>query len=556
MKTYYKNLIGLALAAPLVACNKAEQRPNIIFFLVDDYGWAESSLAFGEEVYPMNERYHTPNMERLAKMGVMMTNAYACPVSTPTRTAMMTGMNAAHMGITSFNSILKDKPSDAIGGAPGTTNENLSDIFANPEWNHNGICPESFADEVERYGLNHTLYCTPMVEVLKDVGYFTINIGKAHWSTGGTPAANPFNLGFLINVAGSSNGHPRSYLGREFYGNTPQLWDLAAIQNMSQYYDTDVHLTDALTMEALKSLDYPIEQGIPFYLYLSHHAPHTPIQGDERFLQKYLDAGLDIGQARYASLVEGMDKSLGDVLDFVQERGIADNTIIIFMSDNGGQSVGSPKGGVPHTQNLPLREGKGSCYEGGIRIPLIFHWPGKTAADVRINTPVICEDMFATILDMAGVERYSTLQERDGESLVRLITDGSQYVAKAKQRGEITTRKQANRFVVPASVSGLEPDRELIFHYPHQWRVEDQPDIDFLSAIRSGDWKLVYRMHDAALELYNLAEDIGEQRNLAEEHPERVKAMAARLSNRLREWQAPMPTVRATGKRVPMPDEL
>ena len=560
MKPINKTVCSLAALAPLAMAQSANagQRPNIIFFLVDDFGWTETSLPFGEETYPNNLRFHTPNMERLARTGVMMTNAYACPVSTPTRTSMMTGMNAAHMGITSYCSLYKDTCPDAIGGRPGTTNANEDDIFAHPEWNYNALCPASFRNEADSiaYGLNRTLYATPMVEILRDAGYHTIHVGKAHWAPTGTPGSNPYNMGFTVNIAGSGNGHPQSYLPEEHFGNLPKRGTYASVQNMSQYYGSGIHLTEALTLEALKTLEDPIRRKQPFYLYFAHYSNHTPIQRDERFIRKYLDAGMDEQQARYASMVEGMDKSLGDVLDYLEAKGIADDTIILFMSDNGGHCLGQDKGGEPHTQNLPLREGKASVYEGGIRVPLIFRWPGKAAEGTRLNTPVINEDIFPTILEMAGVKHYETVQECDGLSLVKLITAGSKMVAKAQKRGEIATRKEVNAFVVPASVSGVDPERELIFHYPHQYRGEDQDDIDFMSAVRKGDWKLVYRMHTGELELYNLRDDIGERNDLAASHPERVAELAKALGDRLRAWKAPMPTVRATGKPVPMPDEL
>ena len=448
MKPVNKTVCSLAALAPLAMAQSANagQRPNIIFFLVDDFGWTETSLPFGEETYPNNLRFHTPNMERLARTGVMMTNAYACPVSTPTRTSMMTGMNAAHMGITSYCSLYKDTCPDAIGGRPGTTNANEDDIFAHPEWNYNALCPASFRNEADSiaYGLNRTLYATPMVEILRDAGYHTIHVGKAHWAPTGTPGSNPYNMGFTVNIAGSGNGHPQSYLPEEHFGNLPKRGTYASVQNMSQYYGSGIHLTEALTLEALKTLEDPIRRKQPFYLYFAHYSNHTPIQRDERFIRKYLDAGMDEQQARYASMVEGMDKSLGDVLDYLEAKGIADDTIILFMSDNGGHCLGQDKGGEPHTQNLPLREGKASVYEGGIRVPLIFRWPGKAAEGTRLNTPVINEDIFPTILEMAGVKHYETVQECDGLSLARLITAGSKMVAKAQKRGEIATRKEVN----------------------------------------------------------------------------------------------------------------
>ena len=518
-------LTAAALAPLALAGCTREQKPNIVLFLIDDYGWTDSSVEYDGVQYPYNLRFHTPNMQRLADAGVMMSNAYACPVSTPTRVCMMTGSNAARLRITNFTSLEKDKPSDAIGGAPGSVNPNLSDIFANPEWNHNGICPEKCLRDSSVYGLNHTAAVTPLVQLLADAGYFTVHAGKAHWAPAGTPGTNPYNYGFAVNIAGGSNGHPRSYLGQENYGNTKEMWDLAAIQNMTEYYGTEVNLTEALTREALKALEYPVRHGKPFYLYMSHHGTHTPIQQDARFVQKYLDAGMNPKEAAYASMVESVDWSLGEVMDWLDARGIAGNTVILFMSDNGGQSVGSAKGGPDHTQNLPLREGKASVYEGGIRVPMIFHWPGRTSHRLE-GTPAMPEDIFPTLLDIAGVRTWRSVQKVDGISLL------------------------------PTFLKGAPIRRDLIFHYPHQWRVEDQPDIDFLSAIRRDDWKLVYRMHTGELELYNLKEDIGEKKDVASNNPELVRELSKALSDSLRSWNASMPTVRSTDLPVPFPDEL
>lgn len=551
-----------AIIAPLLATASAfaqnKDRPNIIFFIVDDFGWTETSLPFGDEVYPRNRQFHTPNMERLAKQGTMLTNAYACSLSTATRTSLLTGMNSAHSHITSFSSLYKDIVPDAIGGHPGAVNPNLDDIFAHPKWNYNALCPAQFDNDEDRatYGLNNTTYATPLPQLLRDSGYHTIHVGKAHWAPAGTPGSNPYNMGFVVNIAGAQNGHPKSFLPEDNFGNLPGQGDYGSVQNMSQYYGSTVHLTDAITREALKALEHPIKQHIPFFLYFAHYTNHTPIQRDNRFFQKYLDEGLDEGEARYASMVEGMDVSLGQVLDYIEEKGIADNTVIVFYSDNGGHSVGGEKGGILHTQNLPLREGKGSVYEGGIRVPMMVSWPGKVAEDTRINTPVVVEDFFPTFCELANVENPETVQTRDGQSIVRLVTEGSKYVAEAKKAGKIKNQFEANRFAVPESVSGIKDNRSLVFHYPHQLRFEDQDDIDFMSAVRQGDWKLVYRMHTADLELYNLRDDIEERDNLASRYPERVKKMSKDLGNLLRGWNASMPTVRATGEAVPMPDKL
>lgn len=545
-----KHLTGLSLLAPAVAF--AADRPNIVFFIVDDMGWVDSSVAYGEQVYPNNLRYNTPNMQRLASQGVMLTNAYACPVSTPTRTSLLTGVNAAHSRITNWTSTMRDTPSDATGGAvammqSGANHDNTT-RFVRPEWNLNGMSPTE--------GVENTLYATPLPQLLKEAGYYTIHVGKAHWASAGTPGASPYNMGYVVNITGNVAGMPRSYLSEENYGNTPEKWNLLAVQNMTEYYGTGIHLTEALTREALKTLDYPIMHDEPFYLYFAHYATHTPIQRDPRFVQKYLDAGMDEGQARYASMVEGVDKSLGDLLDYLDAKGVADDTIIIFMTDNGGNAENKSKGGVRFMHNLPLRNGKGSVYEGGVRVPLMVKWKGKVAPATRVNTPVICEDLFPTILQMAGVKNYDVVQEVDGKSLVNLVTKGSKLAAKATKRGDIADQKAANAFVVPESVSGIDPNRTLIFHYPHQWKPYDLEDIDFLSAVRKGDWKLVYRMRTGKLELYNLKSDIGEQSDLSSVYPERVKELAAELSSKLRGWNSPMPRLRETGKSVPLPDEL
>ena len=545
-----KHLTGLSLLAPAVAF--AADRPNIVFLIVDDMGWVDSSVAYGEQVYPNNLRYNTPNMQRLASQGVMLTNAYACPVSTPTRTSLLTGVNAAHSRITNWTSTMRDTPSDATGGAvammqSGANHDNTT-RFVRPEWNLNGMSPTE--------GVENTLYATPLPQLLKEAGYYTIHVGKAHWASAGTPGASPYNMGYVVNITGNVAGMPRSYLSEENYGNTPEKWNLLAVQNMTEYYGTGIHLTEALTREALKTLDYPIMHDEPFYLYFAHYATHTPIQRDPRFVRKYLDAGMDEGQARYASMVEGVDKSLGDLLDYLDAKGVADDTIIIFMTDNGGNAENKSKGGVRFMHNLPLRNGKGSVYEGGVRVPLMVKWKGKVAPATRVNTPVICEDLFPTILQMAGVKNYDVVQEVDGKSLVNLVTKGSKLAAKATKRGDIADQKAANAFVVPESVSGIDPNRTLIFHYPHQWKPYDLEDIDFLSAVRKGDWKLVYRMRTGKLELYNLKSDIGEQSDLSSVYPERVKELAAELSSKLRGWNSPMPRLRETGKSIPLPDEL
>jgi len=544
MKPVTKTLATLAITAPLAACTVGEERPNIVLFLIDDLGWLDTSVAFGEEVYPFNLRHDTPNIAALAEQGAILTSAYVCPVSTPTRTSIMSGMNAAHTRITNYTSVNKDWNPDATD----TPSEKLDDTVERTDWNINGITPHG--------GLDRAVHVTPYPQILKDNGYYTIHVGKGHWAPNGTPAANPYNMGFCVNVAGQVAGKPRSYYGEENYGNTKDKWNYFSVQNMTEYYGTETHLTEALTLEAIKTLDYPIDNGIPFYLNFCHHAVHTPIHRDLRFFQKYVDRGMDEGQARFASMCEGVDKSLGDLMAYLEQRNVLDNTIIVFMSDNGGNSENLSKGGVRHTQNSPLREGKGSCYEAGIRVPMVVYWKGKVAASTRLNTPVVAEDLYPTILEMAGIEEYKTVQQIDGKSIVRLLTAGSKMAKEAMESGQITDQKQANNFVVPLSVSGIDPQREVLAHFPHQWKPYQLHDIDYMSSLRKGDWKIVYRHREQTLELYNIGEDITERNDLSKEREEVLKEMADALTAKLEGYDALLPTFRATGERVPMPNQL
>lgn len=538
-------LASLALAAPLAGCTAEDERPNIVLFLIDDLGWLDTSVAFGEEVYPFNLRHDTPNIAALAEQGATMTSAYVCPVSTPTRTSIMSGMNAAHTRITNYTSVDKDWNPDAND----TPSAQDNDVLLRTDWNINGVTP---SDEP----LANSVQITPYPQILKDNGYYTIHVGKGHWAPNGTPAANPLNMGFCVNVAGQVAGKPRSYYGEENYGNTEDKWNYFSVQNLTEYYGTPTHLTEALTLEAIKTLDYPIDNGIPFYLNFCHHAVHTPIHRDPRFFQKYVDRGMDEGQARFASMCEGMDKSLGDLVAYLKERDVFDNTIIVFMSDNGGNSENLTKGGVRHTQNSPLREGKASCYEAGIRVPMVVYWRGKVAAGTRINTPVVAEDLYPTILEMAGVENYQSVQQIDGQSIVRLLTDGSAAVRKAMDEGVITSQQQANDFQIAEEISGIDPQREVLAHYPHQWKPYQLRDIDYMSSLRKGDWKIVYRHREQTLELYNIGDDITERNDLSQSHPEILRQMSDALTAKLESYDALLPTFRATGEEIPMPNEL
>ncbi|WP_234408582.1 sulfatase-like hydrolase/transferase [Marinilabilia salmonicolor] len=259
-------------------------------------------------------------MEKLAEEGVKFTQAYACAVCSPTRVSLISGMNAARHRVTNWTlkrNASNDRPHPSL---------NL------PQWNVNGPQP---TDSIE-----NSVHITPLPKILQDHGYYTVHSGKAHWGAIGTPAENPINLGFDVNIAGHAAGGPGSFLGEKNYSaqwrNGGTQWDVPGLE---KYHGTDTYLTEALTIEAIKALQKPVSQRQPFYLYMAHYAVHVPIEKDKRFIQKYLDKGLDETEAAYASMIEGMDKSLGDLMTFLDKNNLTENTIILFMSDNGGLSA-------------------------------------------------------------------------------------------------------------------------------------------------------------------------------------------------------------------------
>lgn len=495
-------IAGRAEAAP------AGERPNIILFLVDDMGWQDTSLPFWTEKTPYNEVYETPNMERLARQGMMFTQAYASSVSSPSRCSLLTGMNAARHRVTNWTF-----PKN------GST-DRKSDVLDFPAWNVNGICQVA--------GIPHTYQVTALPQLLKDNGYHTIHCGKAHFGAINTPGENPHHFGFEVNIAGHAGGGLASYLGERNFGNKEDgnAAHPFAIPGLESYWGEDIFVTEALTIEALKALKKAQQYEQPFFLYMSHYAIHVPIDKDMRFYNKYIDKGLTPQEAAYASLIEGMDKSLGDLMDYLEENDLSDNTIILFMSDNGGlSSEPNWRSGAIHTQNYPLNSGKGSAYEGGIREPMIVSWPGKVHPDSRCDKQLIIEDFFPTILDMAGVEEYTTVQPIDGISFLPMLVDSD------------------NSSQV----------RTLIWNFPNLWG-NTGPGIGPTCTIRQGDWKLIYYYETGKKELFNIREDIGEKNNRADSQPARVKQLSAELGSRLRAMDAQRPAFKATGEAVPWPD--
>ncbi|MCE6992131.1 sulfatase [Dyadobacter sp. CY323] len=512
MRRFFTSMLvlGSALIFLSLTPRQQAQKPNIIVFLVDDMGWQDTSVPFWTKTTEFNKRYHTPNMERLAKAGMKFTNAYAMPVCTPSRVSLLTGVNAAHHRVTHWTSPDKNKNTD------------FADSDLHPvDWNINGFSPTA--------GVPHTFYATALPEVLKENGYYTIHSGKAHFGSKDTPGSDPKNSGFLINIAGSEIGHPASYLGKKNYDNPKNgRSDRNAVSGLEAYHGSDVFLSDAITTEALKALETPIKDKKPFFLYLAHYAVHVPLNADKRFVDKYLKTGLDSTEAKYAALVEGMDNSLGDVMDFLSEKKIAENTVILFMSDNGGLSRSPARGGKAWTHNLPLKAGKGSVYEGGIREPMLVSWPGIIKPGSVTDQYVIIEDFFPTILEIAGIKSPKLTQQPDGKSFVQLLKNPS----------------------------FSDKNRELVWHHPNRWVPEEGPNIHYSSAFRKGDWKLIYDYKKAKLELYNLKEDISEEKDLALANPQKVKELAVLFTNQLKKWDAQMPVLKTTGKRVPWPDEV
>ena len=480
--------------------------PNIILFLVDDMGWQDTSVPFWTEKTELNSRYNTPNMERLAQQGMKFTQAYATAVCTPTRVSLMSGMNTARHRVTNWT-IKRD-----INMIP------LPEGFKTPDWNVNGA---QSSDSIP-----HSVHITSLPQILKDKGYETIIVGKAHFGALGTPSANPLNLGFDVNIGGHAAGQPGSYYGTDNFRDLNRKDTNYDVPSLEKYHGKNIFLTEALTQEAIIAMDNAVADKKPFYLYMSQYALHTPIQGDPRFEQKYTDKGLDPIEAKYASLIEGMDKSLGDILDHLDEKNLAENTIILFMSDNGGLSA-VDRGGEKHTHNKPLSSGKGSAHEGGIREPMLVKWPGITKPNSTTDDFVIIEDYFPTILEMAGISQYKTVQIIDGKSFTPIL------------KGE----NQDNN------------NRALFWHYPNYWGPTG-PGIGASSTIRKGDYKLIYYHLNGSFELFNITNDIGETTNLVTKEPQKAKSLASELGNYLRSVNAQMPTDNKTNKLLPWPDEV
>jgi arylsulfatase A-like enzyme len=467
------------------------ERPNILFVLVDDMGWQDTSEPFlfdenGQQVLtPLNQHYRTPSMEALADDGMKFTTAYATPVCTPSRNSWLTGLNSARHHVTNWTTRTGAESGGASGGLNSPT-----------DW--------------LRGGLSDTLPTLP--GLLREAGYRTIHAGKAHF--GATSfARDPLNIGFDINIAGSEIGQPGSYSGD--YGQSTG-WP---VPDLEAYRNTGTHLTEALTLAMGDAMADAVSDGVPFFAYMAHYALHAPFETDSRFADHYPE--LSGSLLAYATLIEGMDKSLGDLRARLVELGVAENTLIVFMSDNGGDA---PYADV-NDSNAPLRHKKGSKYEGGVRVPLMFSWAARNPANrfqqdlpipanSREDDLVAVFDLFPTFAALAGVTPPDGL---DGVDLTPYLE----------------------------GTPGTHRPQELLIHFPHNHRS------DFFSILREGDWKLIYNYIDGSVELYNLAQDLSETTNLAAAEPQRVAVLGRKMARALAAAGAQWPVSTADGSEVP-----
>ena len=410
-------------------------QPNVVLFLVDDLGWKDLGCQ-GSDIF------ETPAADRLAAAGVRFTQAYAaCPVCSPSRAALMTGKTPARVGFTGHIT------------ATGKHRYPADGRIVPPDDN-----------------LNLPLSETTIAEALQAVGYATASVGK--WHLGG-PDYWPERQGFDVNVAGHTHGSPSSYWFP--YLNPDQPWN-SNMPNLEGGREGE-YLTERLTDEAIRFIERNREQ--PFFLYMTHYAVHVPLQAPPDLVAKYQrklakrPAPVD---ATYAAMVETADRSLARLLAALDRLELADDTLVLFTSDNGGLA--------DVTDNRPLRAGKGFLYEGGVRVPLLARWPGKAPAGRVVMAPVIGTDLYATIAEAAGAR---STHAADSRSLVPLLTGA------AESLGD-----------------------EIYWYYPHYSPQARQPG----AALRVGNWKLIEHYDPPAVELYDLAEDPGEERDLATTLPE------------------------------------
>jgi arylsulfatase A-like enzyme len=484
-------IIAVMAAMCTAGVTVAADKPNVVVFLVDDMGLMDTSVQFivdaegKPEKHPLNDFFRTPNMERLAKQGIRFTDFYANSVCSPTRASILTGQSAARHRTTQF--ISPDKNNRGTFGPNG--------------WQWKGILPDTVT----------------LPKVVKTAGYHSIHSGKAHFGPTGSFAADPINCGFDVNIAGCAYGRPSSYYGQDGYGNI-RGGKNRAVPGLEKYHGTDVHLTEACTIEFNAELERTVKGGKPFFGYLSHYAVHSPFQVDQRFAKNYPEKkGKELA---FATLIEGMDKSLGDVLDKLEALGVAEDTLVIFLGDNG---TDAPLGATHSIAcAAPLRAKKGTHYEGGMRVPFIAAWAKpnpENAHQKQLPIP-------------AGA-----IQRQIGDVTELLPTIANLVGAKVPADHVVDGRDLAVRLSGKKDAGKTE---SFLMHFPHSHRSS------YFTSYRKGDWKLIYHYQPGSeankkapktkfprYELFNLKTDRDESTNLADKHPEKLKALVQAMAAEL-----------------------
>ena len=459
-----KTLFSFLFVFILFSCNQKvkkdikESPPNILLINIDDMGWRDVG-------FMGSEYYETPNIDALAADGMIFTNAYAAAANcAPSRACMMSGQWTPRHGIYTVGNSDRGKSKDRKI-IPITNNEYIDE--------DNVLIPE----------------------ILKQAGYSTCHAGKWHLND------DPLQSGFDVNIGGSHAGNPGSYYPP--YKNVPSLTPPS-----DDYYLTNLVMDN--TLEFLKSMN-----DKPFFLYYSPYAVHTPIHPVKHLLPKYEGKDEWNGQnnAKYATMLENLDIQIGRMIQLLRESGKLKNTFILFTSDNGGHY------GI--TKQWPLRSGKGSYYEGGIREPMFAYWQGKISEGTTSDIPVTNLDFYPTILELAGIPKQVE-KTLDGNSILPVLTKNT----------------------------GLE-ERPLFWHFPiylQAYVKNDTTTQDPLfrtrpgSAIRLGNWKLIQYFENNDIEMYNLKEDLGEKNNLAHSNPEKTKELLGVLEKWRDATNAPVPT--------------
>ena len=437
-------------------------RPNIVVFVADDLGWSDLG-------YSGSSFYESPNIDVLSKRGMVFTNAYSNgPNCAPSRASLMSGMYTPRHGIYTVASSARGKSKD----------RRLVPIENNTV----------LRDNIDT-----------LPEQLRTLGYRTGHFGK--WHLG----ADPTTQGMDVNIAGREWGSPSGGGYRSPF----------AFPNLKSDKPGE-YLTDRISEAACEFIRNSKDK--PFFVYLSHYSVHTPIQPKTQYLEHFKNKPGDRGHnnSGYAAMIQSLDESMGRIIKTLADETLSEKTIIIFVSDNGGH------GGV--TTNRPLRGAKGMLYEGGIRVPMIVHWPGKTTAGSKFEQPVIGVDLLPTILEMANAKLRVNLsdQPRDGISLVNVI-DGS-----------------AERIV----------SRPVFWHFPAYLQgtgggtSQDPFRTRPAGAVRLGDWKLIEFFETGHVELYNLVDDIAESKNVAAANPDRTALLLEKLQSWRESVSAPVPMER------------